>query len=95
MFAKEGLLDPLASALLSMAGDDDDLAASALQKVVQIFLLFSQSDLKVKMELAQRATVLRESKRGSRKTQTNMTNRCAQDSSGCSSCCRSNCWRRF
>lgn len=60
MFAKERLLDPLSSALLAVAGDDDDLAQSALNKIVHILLIFSQSDLKVKMELAQRAIALRE-----------------------------------
>lgn len=59
MFAKEGLLDPLSSALLAVADDEDELAQSALNKIVHILLVFSQSDLKVKMELAQRPIALR------------------------------------
>lgn len=57
--AKEGLLDPLSSALLAVADDADELAQSAMNKIVHILLLFSQSDLKVKMELAQRPIALR------------------------------------
>lgn len=60
MFAKEGLLDPLSGALLAVAGDEDDLAQSALFKIMHILLIFSQSDLKVKLELAQRPIALRE-----------------------------------
>lgn len=60
MFAKEGLLDPLSSAMLAVADDDDELAQSALNKIVYILLIFAQSDLKVKMELAQRPIALRE-----------------------------------
>lgn len=59
MFAKEGLLDPLSSAMLAVANDDDELAQSALNKIVHILLIFAQSDLKVKMELAQRPIALR------------------------------------
>lgn len=61
MFAKEGLLDPLSSALLAVADDDDELAQSALYKIVHILLIFAQSDLKVKTELAQRSVALRTS----------------------------------
>ena len=50
---------PLSSALMSVADDDDDLAQSALYKIVHILLPFGQSDLKVKMELAQRPVILR------------------------------------
>ena len=45
---------------MSVADDDDDLAQSALYKIVHILLPFGQSDLKVKMELAQRPIILRE-----------------------------------
>ena len=51
MFAREGLLAPLSSALMSVADDDDDLAQSALYKIVHILLPFGQSDLNVKMAL--------------------------------------------
>ena len=60
MFAREGLLDPLSLALLAVAADEDELAQSALHKVVHILLIFSQSDLKIKLELAQRSVLLRE-----------------------------------
>ena len=59
MFAKEGLLDPLSTALSAVAEDNDDLAQSALQKIAHILQLFSQSDLKVKMDFAQRPILLR------------------------------------
>jgi len=61
MFAKEGLLEPLSTALSAVADDQDELAQSAMHKIAHVFLLFAQSDLKVKMELAQRPVILRES----------------------------------
>lgn len=61
MFAREGLLDPLSGALLAVASDEDELAQSALHKIVHILLVFSQSELKIKLELAQRSVLLRES----------------------------------
>ncbi|ORY78918.1 hypothetical protein BCR35DRAFT_325387 [Leucosporidium creatinivorum] len=59
IFSHEGLLEPLSSALISVAVDDDDLAVSAKAKIIGIFLLFSQSDRKVKEAMACRAVVLR------------------------------------
>jgi hypothetical protein len=59
VLAQEGLLSPLASALLNSAKDDDDLADSAKAKAVQILLLFGQSDLKVREALAVRPVVVR------------------------------------
>nr|CRX79037.1 hypothetical protein ls5930a1_00083 [Leucosporidium scottii] len=59
IFSHEGLLEPLSSALISVAVDDDDLAESAKAKIVGIFLLFSQSDRKVKEAMARRTVVLR------------------------------------
>ncbi|GAA5904546.1 serine/threonine-protein kinase [Sporobolomyces salmoneus] len=59
LLAQEGLLEPLSSALISVCGDDDDLAESAKVKIVQILLLFAQSDHKVKQAMATRAISLR------------------------------------
>lgn len=59
IFTQEGLLEPLSSALLHVAIDDDDLAESAKAKIVHIFLLFAQADRKVKEAMANRAVVLR------------------------------------
>lgn len=59
MLSKEGLLEPLSSALFATAHDDDDLAQSALSKIVHIFLLFAQSDLRVKEGLAKASIVSR------------------------------------
>lgn len=60
IFNHEGLLEPLSSALLSVSKDDDDLAESAKAKIINIFLLFAQSDRKVKEAMANRVVVLRE-----------------------------------
>jgi hypothetical protein len=57
VLAQEGLLAPLASALLYSSKDDDDLADSAKAKAVQILLLFGQSDLKVREALAVKPVV--------------------------------------
>ncbi|GAA5885013.1 hypothetical protein JCM16303_006517 [Sporobolomyces ruberrimus] len=59
LLAQEGVLDPLSSALMSVCRDDDDLAESAKVKIVDILLLFAQSDHKVKHALATRANSLR------------------------------------
>ncbi|GAA6044474.1 hypothetical protein JCM8097_000899, partial [Rhodosporidiobolus ruineniae] len=59
ILSQEGLLDPLSSALLHVCGDDDDLAESAKAKIVQILLLFAQSDHKVKEAMARRTIALR------------------------------------
>ncbi|KAM0746355.1 kinase-like protein [Meredithblackwellia eburnea MCA 4105] len=59
IFVTEGLLEPLAAALMHVAKDDDDLAESAKAKIVHILLVFAQSDKKVKEALATRAVILR------------------------------------
>ncbi|GAA5892422.1 hypothetical protein JCM5296_003594 [Sporobolomyces johnsonii] len=59
ILTQEGLLEPLSSALLSVCNDDDDLAESAKVKIMNILLLFAQSDHKIKEAMASRATVLR------------------------------------
>ncbi|GAA6064463.1 hypothetical protein JCM10212_002126 [Sporobolomyces blumeae] len=59
ILAHEGVLEPLSSALLSVCGDPDDLAESAKAKIVNILLLFAQSDHKVKELMTSRATTLR------------------------------------
>ncbi|KWU43305.1 kinase-like protein [Rhodotorula sp. JG-1b] len=55
----EGLLDPLSTALLSLCGDDDELAISAKTKTVRLLLTLSQSDHKVKEAIAQRRIISR------------------------------------
>ncbi|SCV70676.1 BQ2448_3438 [Microbotryum intermedium] len=59
IFSQEGLLEPLSSALLSVATDEDELAESARAKIVRIFLLFAQADHKIASAVAQRVVVLR------------------------------------
>ncbi|CAH7667955.1 hypothetical protein PPACK8108_LOCUS2400 [Phakopsora pachyrhizi] len=59
MFAHEGLLEPLSEALLHVSHDDDDLAENAKGRIVHIFLLFSQADMKVKDIMLTRAIILR------------------------------------
>ncbi|GAA5843686.1 hypothetical protein JCM5353_001293 [Sporobolomyces roseus] len=59
ILAQEGLLEPLTSALIGVCGDDDDLAESAKAKIVNILLLFAQSDHKVKEALVTRSNALR------------------------------------
>lgn len=60
MFAHEGLLDPLSEALLHVSHDDDDLAENAKGRIVHIFLLFSQADMRVKEIMLTRSIILRE-----------------------------------
>ncbi|KAG0148073.1 hypothetical protein CROQUDRAFT_41983 [Cronartium quercuum f. sp. fusiforme G11] len=59
MFAHEGLLDPLSEALLHVSHDDDDLAENAKGRIVHIFLLFSQADMRVKEIMLTRSIILR------------------------------------
>ncbi|BGP24123.1 Protein kinase of the Mitotic Exit Network [Rhodotorula toruloides] len=59
ILTQEGVLEPLSNALLSVCGDTDDLAESAKAKIVQILLLFAQSDHKVKEAMAKRCVLLR------------------------------------
>ncbi|KDE07893.1 STE/STE11/CDC15 protein kinase [Microbotryum lychnidis-dioicae p1A1 Lamole] len=59
IFSQEGLLEPLSSALISVATDQDELAESARAKIVRIFLLFAQADHKIASAVAQRVVVLR------------------------------------
>ena len=61
MLAAEGLLTPLADALIASAEDGDELAESAKAKICSIFLIFAQSDLKVKEALATRPVITRKS----------------------------------
>lgn len=56
----EGLLDPLTTALVSLCGDDDELAISAKVKTVRLLLTLSQSGHKVKEAIAQRRIISRE-----------------------------------
>ncbi|KAL8290145.1 hypothetical protein RQP46_003084 [Phenoliferia psychrophenolica] len=59
IFTTEGLLEPLSSALLQVAKDDDDLAESAKAKIIHILLIFAQSERKVKEAMSTRTVVLR------------------------------------
>ncbi|MBW0466232.1 hypothetical protein O181_005947 [Austropuccinia psidii MF-1] len=59
MFAHEGLLEPLSEALLHVSRDDDDLAENAKGRIVHIFLLFSQADMRVKAIMLTRGIILR------------------------------------
>lgn len=59
MLAQEGLLDPLSTALLSVIKDSDDLAESAKARILQIFLLYSQSDAWLKKAVATRGILRR------------------------------------
>jgi len=59
ILATEGVLLPLAEALLNSAEDDDELAESAKIKICSIFHIFAQSDLKVKESMAVRPVISR------------------------------------
>ena len=66
MFIREGLLDPLSSALLNVMAGRGELAADMNQKIIQIILVFcqvSQSDIHVRNALGTRKIVRRESER--------------------------------
>lgn len=62
MFIREGLLDPLSSALLNIMTSQGDLAAEMNHKMVQIVLVFcqvSQSDIHVRNALGTRKVIRR------------------------------------
>ena len=62
MFIREGLLDPLTSALLNMMSTRGDVADQMRKKIVQIILVFSQvtqSDIHVRNALGTRKIVRR------------------------------------
>ncbi len=63
MFIREGLLDPLSSALLNVMASRGELAADMNRKIIQIILVFcqvSQSDIHVRNALGTRKIVRRE-----------------------------------
>lgn len=63
MFIREGLLDPLTSALLNMMATRGEVADQMRKKIVQIILVFSQvtqSDIHVRNALGTRKIVRRE-----------------------------------
>lgn len=57
IFAHHGLLPALAVALHHTIADADELAEDAKCKIVNIFFLFAQSDLKMREALAIRAVI--------------------------------------
>lgn len=59
IFAHLGLLPALAADLQHTLLDDDELADDAKRKIVQIFFLFAQSDLKMREALAVRSVITR------------------------------------
>lgn len=62
MFIKEGLLDPLSSALLNVIGNSSPTAMEMKQKIIQILLVFSQvtqSDIHVRNAIGTRKIVRR------------------------------------
>ncbi|KAH9922944.1 uncharacterized protein B0H18DRAFT_1085777 [Fomitopsis serialis] len=62
MFIREGLLDPLSSALLNVMSTEGDVAADMNKKIIQILLVFcqvSQSDIHVRNALGTRKVVRR------------------------------------
>ena len=62
LFIREGLLDPLSSALLNVMASRGEAAADMKQKIIQILLVFcqvSQSDVHVRNALGTRKVVRR------------------------------------
>jgi hypothetical protein len=62
MFIREGLLDPLSSALLNVMGQRGDAAFAMKAKIIQILLVFcqvTQSDIHVRTALGTRRVVRR------------------------------------
>lgn len=62
MFIREGLLDPLSSALLNMMANQGEVADEMKSKIIQILLVFSQvtqSDIHVRNALGTRKVVRR------------------------------------
>jgi hypothetical protein len=63
MFIREGLLDPLSSALLNVMGNSSPNAVQMKHKIIQILLVFSQvtqSDIHVRNAMGTRKIVRRE-----------------------------------
>jgi hypothetical protein len=63
MFIREGLLDPLSSALLNMMATQGEVADEMKKKIIEIILVFSQvtqSDIHVRNALGTRKVVRRE-----------------------------------
>jgi hypothetical protein len=63
MFIREGLLDPLSSALLNVMGNSSPNAVEMKHKIIQILLVFSQvtqSDIHVRNAMGTRKIVRRE-----------------------------------
>jgi hypothetical protein len=62
MFIREGLLDPLSSALLNVMGNQGPPSAEMKQKIIQILLVFSQvsqSDIHVRNAMGTRKIIRR------------------------------------
>ncbi|KAI9573496.1 hypothetical protein HD554DRAFT_2013230 [Boletus coccyginus] len=62
MFIREGLLDPLSSALLNVMGNQSETAVEMKQKIIQILLVFSQvtqSDIHVRNAMGTRKIIRR------------------------------------
>ncbi|THH12926.1 hypothetical protein EW146_g7242 [Bondarzewia mesenterica] len=62
MFIREGLLDPLSSALLNVMANNGDKASTMKKKIIQVLLVFcqvSQSDIHVRNALGTRKVVRR------------------------------------
>jgi len=62
MFIREGLLDPLSSALLNVMVNHGETASEMKKKIIQILLVFcqvSQSDIHVRNALGTRKVVRR------------------------------------
>jgi hypothetical protein len=62
MFIREGLLDPLSSALLNVMGNQGPTSAEMKQKIIQILLVFSQvsqSDIHVRNAMGTRKIIRR------------------------------------
>lgn len=62
MFIREGLLDPLSSALLNVMGNSSPTAVEMKHKIIQILLVFSQvtqSDIHVRNAMGTRKIVRR------------------------------------
>lgn len=69
MFVREGLEDPLSTALLNITQDRDDGAEEAKAQILAVFLLFcqiSQSDKRVRDALGKRRIMKREAASPSR-----------------------------
>jgi len=62
MFIREGLLDPLSSALLNVMGNQSETAVEMKNKIIQILLVFSQvtqSDIHVRNAMGTRKIIRR------------------------------------